>query len=551
MAMNPLMAWLIGEGIDVGAEKTGLKDRARGILSDLADAVIPPAAASDASAIPQDLIPADVVMTPAQEQQVMQNADRYSGYPYREGGDAVGANVLPIDSARQVQVTQMTPTQLPDMQMGQAPEERRDEVQDFVRMVGGRTKALMEETPEGNPKEAAALATVEAMAAKGMEMPDEPMDLGAPVQFGSTDAAKGLYPDGKPQQEQSEPDFFDKAGSFLTDLFGDEERMTRMALAFNSMRLQPDQGLASALSKRLDKLGDLRVANRTAAALRAKGTPAAIAAADYIEQTGDAKGGMKMAMEADQYVTGSGKEIEEKFGIKGLIPNKPYRYNKLTKKVEGVGGGDTIFEATKPSKGMQFVRDESGKILYEEPIPRKLSPEAAKTKATSNVLVMDEMDRLLNVVEESPSLTTGFGTFLSSVPTTQARTAQRLADTIKGNIGFDRLQRMREESPTGGALGQVAVQELMALQSTMGSLDLGQDAETVKYNLNRLKQQYAKTMLALADAQPNFEEYFPDFNRAAYEEIVSRPTGQGAQTSTKPQITPEQARAELARRRGQ
>jgi hypothetical protein len=164
---------------------------------------------------------------------------------------------------------------------------------------------------------------------------------------------------------------------------------------------------------------------------------------------------------------------------------------------------------------------------------------------------MDEMDRLLNLVEESPSMTTGFGTFLSKIPTTDARNAQRLADTIKGNIGFDRLQRMREESPTGGALGQVAVQELMALQSTMGSLDLGQDAETVKYNVNRLKQQYAKTMLALADAQPNFEEYFPDFNRAAYEEIASRPTGQGAQTSAKPQITPEQAAKELARRRAE
>ena len=148
-------------------------------------------------------------------------------------------------------------------------------------------------------------------------------------------------------------------------------------------------------------------------------------------------------------------------------------------------------------------------------------------------------------------MTTGFGTFLSKIPTTDARNAQRLADTIKGNIGFDRLQRMREESPTGGALGQVAVQELMALQSTMGSLDLGQDAETVKYNVNRLKQQYAKTMLALADAQPNFEQYFPDFNRAAYEEIASRPTGQGAQTSAKPQITPEQAAKELARRRAE
>jgi hypothetical protein len=503
-------------------KRTGLGDRAEGIL----DKLIPPAAASDSSSIPpppnypagvsnvpslpeDKLIPADQVMTPDQEQMVMSRI-------------ATEAPDRPRVSGR---------TYLPDMMMQEPTdpamvdvtnEARKNEVQDFVRMVGGRTQNLMQEVPEGNPQEAAALATTEAMASKGMS-------------------------------EEDDGGFFDNVGGFLTDLFGDEERMTRMALAFNSMRLQPDQGLASALSKRLDKLGDLRLANRTAAALRAKGTPAAIAAADYIEQTGDAKGGMKMAMEADQYVTGSGKEIEEKFGIKGLIPNKPYRYNKLTKKVEGVGGGDTIFEATKPSKGMQFVRDDSGKILYEEPIPRKLSPEAAKTKATSNVLVMDEMDRLLNLIEDSPGMTTGFGTFLSGIPTTDARNAQRLADTIKGNIGFDRLQRMREESPTGGALGQVAVQELQALQSTMGSFDLGQDAETVKYNLNRLKQQYARTMLALADAQPNFEQYFPDFNRAAYEEIVSRPTGQGAQpkAATKPQITPEQARAELARRRGQ
>ena len=32
-------------------------------------------------------------------------------------------------------------------------------------------------------------------------------------------------------------------------------------------------------------------------------------------------------------------------------------------------------------------------------------------------------------------------------------------ETIKGIIGFERLQRMREESKTGGALGQVAVQD--------------------------------------------------------------------------------------------
>jgi hypothetical protein len=412
-------------------------------------------------------------------------------------------------------------------------------VQDFVRNAAVGTQQLLKEVPEevrADPKAqqgAAALSSAYLLKAKAM-----------------ADAERQQMTGEAPKQEEVADKETDNV---LSKMFGSEEFMLSLALGFNSMRLNPDQGLAQVLGKRLELLNTRKSANRTAAALRAKGTPEAIAAAEYIERTGDAKGGMKMAMEADQYVTGSGKEMEEQFGIKGLIPNKPYRYNKLTKKVEGVGGGDTIFEATKPSKGMQFIRDDSGKILYEEPIPRKLSPEAAKTKATSNVLVMDEMDRLLKLVEDSPGMTTGFGTWLSGIPTTDARNAQRLADTIKGNIGFDRLQRMREESPTGGALGQVAVQELQALQSTMGSFDLGQDAETVKYNLNRLKQQYARTMLALADAQPNFEEYFPDFNRAAYEEIVSRPTGQGAQpqAATKPQITPEQARAELARRRGQ
>jgi hypothetical protein len=300
MAMNPLMAWLIGEGIDVGAEKTGLKDRARGILSDLADAVIPPAAASDASAIPQDLIPADVVMTPAQEQQVMQNADRYSGYPYREGGDAVGANVLPIDSARQAQVTQMTPTRLPDMTMQQGPEERRDEVQDFVRMVGGRTQNLMQDVPEEarqNPEVqqgAAALATTEALVSKGMEMPDEPMDLGAPV-VGPKDVAQGMYPDGKPQQ--AEPDFFDKAGSFLTDLFGDEERMTRMALAFNSMRLQPDQGLATVLGKRLETLSAQGKVNKTIEKLKASGNPKYVKIARLMENGLPYKDAIKLVEE--------------------------------------------------------------------------------------------------------------------------------------------------------------------------------------------------------------------------------------------------------------
>ena len=523
-------------------KRTGLGERAEGIL----DKIIPPAAAADASAIPQEPafkpmiedVPADRVMTQEEEQLVTPRVDL--------GGGRVG---LPT-------ITMQEPTE-PAM-VDVTDDARKNEVQDFVRMVGGRTQNLLGEIPEEAranlevQKGAAALATTEGLAAKGMEMPDEPMDLGAPV-VGPKDVAMGQFPMSmtefpRGEAKQESPGFFDQAGSFLSDLFGDEERMTRMALAFNSMRLQPDQGLAKVLGKRLETLGTSRKANRTADALRKIGTPAAIKAAEYIEATGDAKGGYKMYNQAGQFVTGSGKELMETYGITGLIPNRPYRYNTVTKKVEGVGGGDTIFEATKPSKGFQFVRDDSGKILYEEPIPKKLTPERAGTKIQSADLVLDEMNRLTSLIQESPMTTTGFGTLLSSIPTTSARDAQALAGTIKANIGFDRLQRMREESPTGGALGQVAVQELQALQSTLGSLDLGQSTEAVLYNVNRLKQQYAKTMLALADSQPNFNEYFPDFDRKAYEDILK---GSTAKQTTKPSITPEQAKAELARRRGQ
>jgi hypothetical protein len=66
-------------------------------------------------------------------------------------------------------------------------------------------------------------------------------------------------------------------------------------------------------------------------------------------------------------------------------------------------------------------------------------------------------------------------------PGGEAGTLRTRIATIKANIGFDRLQKMRDESPTGGALGQVAVQELEALQASIANLSpLQSDAELSK-----------------------------------------------------------------------
>ena len=87
--------------------------------------------------------------------------------------------------------------------------------------------------------------------------------------------------------------------------------------------------------------------------------------------------------------------------------------------------------------------------------------------------------------------TTGMvGSALSNIKGTGAYDLNQVADTIKANIGFDTLQAMREASPTGGALGQIAVRELDFLQATLGSLAIGQSKEKLIKNLQAVKKHY-------------------------------------------------------------
>ena len=68
--------------------------------------------------------------------------------------------------------------------------------------------------------------------------------------------------------------------------------------------------------------------------------------------------------------------------------------------------------------------------------------------------------------------------------------------TIRANIGFDRLQQMRMDSPTGGALGQVAVQELEALQNSIASLEQSQGPTQFKENLKIVRKRYLEFQTA-------------------------------------------------------
>ena len=124
------------------------------------------------------------------------------------------------------------------------------------------------------------------------------------------------------------------------------------------------------------------------------------------------------------------------------------------------------------------ARTEEAKV---QALPKLEQSVAARSLQTKN---------LLEAIEEAKGMTSGFsagfGANLAGTKGTPAADLASRLEFIKSNIGFDQLQKMRDESPTGGALGQVAVQELEALRAVLGSLDQGQSPAQLKATLDKV-----------------------------------------------------------------
>ena len=107
---------------------------------------------------------------------------------------------------------------------------------------------------------------------------------------------------------------------------------------------------------------------------------------------------------------------------------------------------------------------------------------------------------------------TEFGAALGGWPGSQAQALKTILNTIKANVGFQSLQEMRANSPTGGALGQVSERELAYLQATLGDIAQEQDGAILAEKLRamqgqiegmgaRLQQAYDMTFRPLTEAE--------------------------------------------------
>lgn len=141
-----------------------------------------------------------------------------------------------------------------------------------------------------------------------------------------------------------------------------------------------------------------------------------------------------------------------------------------------------------------------------------------------NAVIDQTIDQTKNLLS---GLSAEFGTVFKNLPASEAKRVSNLLDTIKANIGFAALQEMRNNSPTGGALGQVSEMENRLLQAVWGSLDQAGDIGDMIKVLDRIKMQRQATLERLQWA------YDQDRNRygSSLQEGAQAPTMQAPDTT--------------------
>jgi hypothetical protein len=190
----------------------------------------------------------------------------------------------------------------------------------------------------------------------------------------------------------------------------------------------------------------------------------------------------------------SDAEIRQHLSSKGWAPEQVERLFARAPQPQRRGGllDDVptevkILSLINPESGLKAAIDyRSNQNKFDE---EKQRAELARQKALDRArIVIAKVDEAL---KQTGPLTTGLpGKVLGRYSGTSAYDLDRTLDPIRANIGFKELQDMRAVSPTGGALGQVAIKELEFLQASIASLDQGQSREQLENNLKDIKRHF-------------------------------------------------------------
>lgn len=302
-----------------------------------------------------------------------------------------------------------------------------------------------------------------------------------------------------------------KAQNYLTP-----ERVARAQMALEGMTLNPNQGVMEAAKATLGTAADSKQRNKTAEWLAKQG------------RTDLAEGVMSGAVPANAALQAAMTPPKDE--RTGTQKNYEFFTNGLglshDDAIKAMGGGGTNISVNtgptgvdygKPPTDTAWQRDEQGNVVLDErgaPIAlpvqggaayrKEQEEEAARVAADTRQALQGEqqevkasavsnaVDTALGIMEKSgpldiiPEAGVG-GKIAAMVGNQEATDLRNTLSTIQASVAFDTLQKMREASKTGGALGAVSERELDLLMSAFGALQQDTSPELLRRNLTTIK----------------------------------------------------------------
>jgi len=184
-----------------------------------------------------------------------------------------------------------------------------------------------------------------------------------------------------------------------------------------------------------------------------------------------------------------------------------------SKNASGQSGG------LKPPPGYRYTESGDLEAIPGGPAAQKIetTEEKAAARQAANAMagltVVQDLGRAMEIIESSNLAAGPIMGRTSKIPFAPAYTVEQLLESVKSNIGIDRLQAMRDSSPTGGALGQVPFQQQQRLEQLLGSLEITQKEDVLLDNIRRVSNMYLDIVHGPGNGPPRYELSFDDMGK--------------------------------------
>lgn len=155
---------------------------------------------------------------------------------------------------------------------------------------------------------------------------------------------------------------------------------------------------------------------------------------------------------------------------------------------------------------------------------RTLDLPAATQRLANSTAKFDRMEKIIDKLSTNENLWKAVGTAksIAAIPGTEGADLRAMLNTLRSQVGFAVLQDLRDNSKTGGAVGNVSDYEQQLLQNNLVSLDDKMSVPAMREQLANLKEYLQGARGRVTDA---FHQTYPDLtgNKPANQPANSGP----------------------------